>query len=47
MKARIVRLLEWRDQGVTRRDIVSGLDVVPPLDLQFFYFGVECRSFEP
>ncbi len=32
LKAGIVELLQWRDQVMTRRDFVSGLNVVPPHD---------------
>src|SRR5580704_2857184 len=34
------------DNGVTRRDFVSGLNVVSPLDTEFFHLRVQCGSFQ-
>ena len=31
---------------MTRRDFVSGLNVVPSLDTEFFHFRVQCGSFQ-
>jgi hypothetical protein len=36
MKDEIVRILGAPDHGVTRRDFVSGLNVVPSFDAQLF-----------
>ena len=41
-----VELLEGRDHRVTRRDFVSGLNVVPPHDSQFLHLRVQRGSFQ-
>ena len=42
----MVRICGAPDYGVTRRDFVSGLNVVSPLDTEFFHLRVQCGSFQ-
>ena len=42
-----VQISGAQDHGETRRDFVSGLDIVSALDSQLFQLGVQRRSLQP